>query len=204
MTTMAQRNSRRGGFTFIELINVWLIIAILAAILFPVFAKAREKARSTTCANNLINIGIALRVYAHDYAGHYPPVSNDLRPLVPTWLPEERSLLCPSAVGMRSEEGLKVPRVPPTGWSDYVYWAGWCDDDQPGAMFVADDRSDRHNDGCNYLFTDGHAKWMSAMKGAETKNDDMLGWKSLRTLRADKAGVRETVPGTKESEGPRL
>ena len=201
MTTMAQRHSRRGGFTFIELINVWLIISILAAILFPVFAKAREKARQTNCANNLIYIGIALRVYAHDYAGHYPPVSNDLRPLVPAWLPEERSLLCPSAVGVRTGENLKVPEAQ-AGWSDFVYWAGWCDDDQPGAMFVADDRNDRHNDGCNYLFTDGHAKWMNARDTHDY--DYMVGWKELKTLREDKFGKPEKRAEPDDSGGPRL
>ncbi len=162
--------------------------------------KAREKARQTNCQSNLLNIGVALRVYAHDYAGHYPPVSNDLFPLVPAWLPEERSLLCPSAEGMRTGDNLKVPKVPPTGWSDYVYWAGWCDDDQPGAMFVADDRSDRHNGGANCLFTDGHAKWMHSPneQGHEHDYDYIVGWKELRTLRADKFGAPETLENPDE------
>lgn len=57
----------RKGFTLIELLVVIAIIAILAAILFPVFAKAREKARQTTCKSNLKQIGMALLMYAQDY-----------------------------------------------------------------------------------------------------------------------------------------
>jgi prepilin-type N-terminal cleavage/methylation domain-containing protein/prepilin-type processing-associated H-X9-DG protein len=55
------------GFTLIELLVVIAIIAILAAILFPVFAKAREKARQTTCKSNLMQIGKAIQMYAQDY-----------------------------------------------------------------------------------------------------------------------------------------
>jgi prepilin-type N-terminal cleavage/methylation domain-containing protein len=57
----------RKGFTLIELLVVIAIIAILAAILFPVFAQAREKARQTVCASNLKQLGIAQQMYLQDF-----------------------------------------------------------------------------------------------------------------------------------------
>lgn len=81
MKTLLSSRSPRGGrrtartvfaFTLIELLVVIAIIAILAAILFPVFAKAREKARQSSCASNLKQVGIALLQYAQDYDESYP------------------------------------------------------------------------------------------------------------------------------------
>jgi len=63
----------RQGFTLIELLVVIAIIAILAAILFPVFAQARDKARQITCTSNLKQIGNVLVMYSQDYDGWYPP-----------------------------------------------------------------------------------------------------------------------------------
>jgi prepilin-type N-terminal cleavage/methylation domain-containing protein/prepilin-type processing-associated H-X9-DG protein len=71
------RTSRRArGFTLIELLVVIAIIAILAAILFPVFAQARDKARSASCLSNLKQIGTALYMYAQDYDEGLPAWSS--------------------------------------------------------------------------------------------------------------------------------
>ncbi len=60
------------GFTLIELLVVIAIIAILAAILFPVFARAREKARETTCLSNVKEISLGLIMYLSDYDSRFP------------------------------------------------------------------------------------------------------------------------------------
>ena len=66
------RIRRTGAFTLIELLVVIAIIAILAAVLFPVFAKAREKARTTACNNNLRQQGLAFMQYTEDWDGTTP------------------------------------------------------------------------------------------------------------------------------------
>jgi prepilin-type N-terminal cleavage/methylation domain-containing protein len=63
---------RRKGFTLIELLVVIAIIAILAAILFPVFAQAREKARQTTCTSNAKQWGLGFMMYINDYDETFP------------------------------------------------------------------------------------------------------------------------------------
>ncbi|MBC8140340.1 MAG: prepilin-type N-terminal cleavage/methylation domain-containing protein [Armatimonadetes bacterium] len=60
------------GFTLVELLTVIAIIALLAAIIFPVFAAARGKARSTVCVSNLRQIGLAVQMYSQDYDGIVP------------------------------------------------------------------------------------------------------------------------------------
>src|SRR5579871_3614581 len=65
-------DNRRFGFTLIELLVVIAIIAILAAILFPVFAQAREKARQTSCLSNLKQQGTATYMYVQDYDETFP------------------------------------------------------------------------------------------------------------------------------------
>jgi prepilin-type N-terminal cleavage/methylation domain-containing protein/prepilin-type processing-associated H-X9-DG protein len=68
----------KNGFTLIELLVVVAIIGIMAAILFPVFARARENARRASCLSNLKQIGLAVMQYTQDYDERYP---------LPLWLP---------------------------------------------------------------------------------------------------------------------
>jgi len=81
---MKARNNKN-AFTLIELLVVIAIIAILAAILFPVFATAREKARQTSCASNEKQIGIAFAQYIQDYDETYPIAQSGGYAFNPTW-----------------------------------------------------------------------------------------------------------------------
>jgi len=71
--TNLRRSARPSAFTLIELLVVIAIIAILAAILFPVFARARENARRSSCQSNLKQIGLGVLQYNQDYDEKFPP-----------------------------------------------------------------------------------------------------------------------------------
>src|SRR5579871_3249948 len=73
--TLSRRRQPQ-GFTLIELLVVIAIIAILAAILFPVFAKARENARRTACISNVKQLGLAWMMYVQDNDETFPPSNS--------------------------------------------------------------------------------------------------------------------------------
>jgi len=108
------RKRNVAGFTLIELLVVIAIISILAAILFPVFARARENARRSACMSNMKQIGLGIMQYTQDYDEHYPvqtnyQVSNYAATTVPNWITEIQPYVkswqlfaCPSATDATS------------------------------------------------------------------------------------------------------
>lgn len=94
---------KRSGFTLIELLVVIAIIAILAAILFPVFAQAREAARKSSCQSNLKQIGSGIMMYVQDYDERFPTVRSantnafqDWRQSIFPYTKNVQIFLCPS------------------------------------------------------------------------------------------------------------
>lgn len=208
---------QRRGFTLIELLVVIAIIAILAAILFPVFAKAREKARQSSCLSNLKQIGLGFMQYAQDYDETMPTdwvdpsMTNNFgnryswRAMLTPYIKNTQIFSCPSAsynyagalAGLcQPGEGLiaggygdntvhyngAAPHPPGTtycklGNIGMPAQLIVCGDSSGGHQisFAADTLgfvrnvsalpanpdlgSVRHNDGANYAFADGHAKW---------------------------------------------
>ena len=109
----------RKGFTLIELLVVIAIIAILAAILFPVFARARENARRASCSSNLKQIGLGIMQYTQDYDENYPIRNNDASgnwaQTVQPYVKSTQLFKCPSNTGkeiMQGGLGPPAPQIP--------------------------------------------------------------------------------------------
>lgn len=117
---MKGQRSKHRGFTLIELLVVIAIIAILAAILFPVFAQAREKARAASCQSNLKQMGLCMAMYATDYDGYPVPVYQYWADGVPHfWLQliepyakNKQVWICPS--------GIKPSTYPEQQWGVWM------------------------------------------------------------------------------------
>jgi len=123
-----KHEARRFGFTLIELLVVIAIIAILAAILFPVFAQAREAARKTSCLSNCKQLGLAVMQYTQDYDEGYP-INNWDTPAIGTADTDAHNAGYRSAVSwmwhimpyMKNRQILVCPSDPnpKNGWSGY-------------------------------------------------------------------------------------
>jgi len=184
----------RRGFTLIELLVVIAIIAILAAILFPVFARAREKARQNSCLNNQKQIALAWQMYVQDHDEWIPNYR----------MPDNPSQSCSTAWYVHLQPYIKNEQVYrcPSASEWYIsyayngyqlgYWTSSCAKRLPeitlpaeticcgegkngcsflyyptqrsgGPPWYRDQVAFRmHNEGANYSFCDGHAKWLPA------------------------------------------
>ncbi|MBC7805760.1 MAG: DUF1559 domain-containing protein [Akkermansiaceae bacterium] len=127
MLNSANRRAVRNGFTLIELLVVIAIIAILAAILFPVFAQARAKARQAACLSNGKQLGLAIVQYVQDYDGVYPPGAlgpisgpeTSWPSLVYPYVKSAEVFVCPSAdetTYTLDAEYIQAGTNKPTGW----------------------------------------------------------------------------------------
>ena len=180
-------NRPKSGFTLIELLVVIAIIAILAAILFPVFARARENARRSSCQSNEKQIGIAVMQYLQDYDEKYPVQNESTTPPylwfapVQPYIKSTQVFRCPScsdaahnsnstttpsdyvtngffARGVSqasfqnvAEQIMTAERADGASDIDYHPW--------DTAEFQSHIAINRHLEGSNFLFADGHVKW---------------------------------------------
>ncbi len=162
--------SRSRGFTLIELLVVIAIIAILAAILFPVFAKAREKARTNTCLNNQRQICLALNMYCQDNEETMIPKP----PSGTAWAPYLAMYNEPSLYDCPTQTGKGQNITPEYGFNPSLYGQALGDISRPTATIMSadltkvsmtgnyslttidTDLSDRHNNGSVISCVDGH------------------------------------------------
>ena len=126
------RSTHKNAFTLIELLVVIAIIALLAAILFPVFARARENARRSSCQSNLKQVGIGILQYTQDYDEKYPMYSVSggkgtpgspygWADAIQPYIKSEQLYQCPSDVTPPPTDDPTYTKPQNVGYCDYVY-----------------------------------------------------------------------------------
>jgi len=123
---------KRNGLTLMELLTVISILATLAALLYPVYLKVRSRMYEINCANQLRQIGLAIRMYVKDYAAEETPYAMPVVPgtLYPYYLKDENLLICPRIWAIVPHEIVERnkwrshPRVPSwkVVWSSYFFF----------------------------------------------------------------------------------
>jgi len=171
---------RAAGFTLIEMLVVLAIIAVLAAVLFPVFSRVRENARASACLSNYHQIGLAIHMYAQDEDDHTPANGGSFSGLITDCLPYTHSaavFACPDDYD-RDEEGRPGSYRMASLYQNKPLSCGWVDPynpsvvTQPATTTLAYEAEQdftqspivatyRHRNGTQVLRFDGHAKWLS-------------------------------------------
>ena len=153
---------RKSGFTLIELLVVIAIIAILAAILFPVFARARENARRASCQSNEKNIALGFKQYIQDNGEKYPPTMTTAYDLknnggIQEYIKSTAIFYCPSdSDKINGSYGYKLNAENESAIENTT------------TTVLLNETSTRHFDGMNAAYVDGHVKWGKGQVGGIT------------------------------------